>query len=197
MELPVIDLAHGPVRHPHCCLSLSSTLLTSLTNIALEGNTGASETRVVLSIGSGTGLLEAFLAEHARQQLHDSNQTTTLVVEGVEVTQPGTDNVTPNIYLPEQHSSTVRWSWEVSSRLRDPDVSAVMFVYPRQPALVTQYVKAASELPGARAIVWLGPVADLTDFESCFTGYGRFELRQGLDEETGLEANEMMAVWRR
>jgi hypothetical protein len=195
MDLPVIDLHHGPVRHPHCCLSLSSTLLSLLSKIAQEGSAGTTETRVILSVGSGTGLLEALLTQHAGQQHHDTKQMT-LIVEGVEVPQPGTD-ATPNLYLPEQHFTTVRRSWEISPRLGDTDVVAVMFVYPRQPALVSQYVRAVLEGGGEteRAVIWLGPVTDWDEFGKCFEGSGRVEVGRGGDEGVGLVESEMMVVW--
>lgn len=202
MDLPALDLEQGPTRHPHCCLGLSSALLTTLTTIIVEDDAVSSgDEQIVLSIGSGTGLFEALLASHS-QRIHDSSSLSRprLVVEGVEVLEPRTGGETANKYLSEQYINTVRNSWEVTSRLRDLDVSAVMFVFPRQPTLVTRYIDRIREDGlAARMVIWLGPVADWVEFEPCFvTENGEsLEVRRMENTSGELEACEMMAVWRR
>jgi hypothetical protein len=194
MDLPQLNPYAAPIRFPDCCLALSTKLLRTLSDI-FSKTTNSEDKPTVLSVGSGSGLLEAFLLD---QQDNSDCDYPSFNVEGVEVQQPsGKDTV--NKYLPEQAIYTVRGSWDVVSRLQDPDVTALMFVYPRQPALILEYTKAiARKGLDVQVIVWLGPMADWEVFESCFdAGYenGRFaitEKRQGVD--AGLDEYEMMAV---
>ncbi|KAM0252925.1 hypothetical protein ACHAP5_000788 [Fusarium lateritium] len=193
MDLPKLDSQGAPVRFPICCLSISSKLLQILTDIF--SNTALSdETSTTLSIGSGSGILEALLLTHWQSR-------SLLSIEGVEVQQLG-GKAPVNRYLPEQAVYTVRGTWDVVSRLQDPDVTALMFVYPRQPGLVSEYIKAITEQDlNVQVIVWLGPMADWEVFEPCFStgnGTGQFgvsERRQGA--EAGLDEYELMAVVRR
>ncbi|RSL74527.1 hypothetical protein CEP51_011525 [Fusarium floridanum] len=194
MELP--SLQDSPVRHPNCCLSFSSKLIEILARIFSSTDT-PDGTSTVLSIGSGTGLLEALLLAHVEAK--DDSGAPRFNVEGVEVQQlSGKPPV--NRYLPEQAIYTVRGTWDVVSRLQDPDVTALMFVYPRQPALVAQYIKAVTEHDlRIRTIVWLGPMADWDVFEPCFKANDKqqTELEKIQGGEAGLDGYEMMAVLRR
>lgn len=194
LELP--RLQDAPARHPNCCLSFSSKLIHILTRI-FSSTANPDGTSTVLSIGSGSGLLEALLLAHVGAQ--DNSGATDFNVEGVEVQQlSGKPPV--NRYLPEQAIYTVRGTWDVVSRLQDSDVTALMFVYPRQPALVAEYIKAVAE-QGLRiqAIVWLGPMADWDVFEPCFMANDKqqTELDKMQGAEAGLDGYEMMAVLRR
>ncbi|KAH6968770.1 hypothetical protein DER45DRAFT_27265 [Fusarium avenaceum] len=193
MDLPELDSQGAPVRFPVCCLSISSKLLQVLTNI-FSNTTLSDENPTVLSIGSGTGILEALLLAHSQSR-------SLLNIEGVEVQQLG-GKAPVNRYLPEQAIYTVRGTWDVVSRLRDPDVTALMFVYPRQPGLISEYIKVISEQDlKVQVIVWLGPMADWEVFEPCFSariGTSQFvvsEKRQGA--EAGLDEYELLAVVRR
>ncbi|KAK2934231.1 hypothetical protein FoTM2_005477 [Fusarium oxysporum f. sp. vasinfectum] len=218
MDLPELDLQGAPVRTPDCCLSLSYKLFRNLIN-AIPNTTPLldhakslgtpslrqavlGETPTVLSIGSGSGLLEAlFLAYINSQRQRSSSDHAMVNIEGVEVQQFGMrDHV--NSYLPEQAIHTVRGSWDVTSRLQDSDVTALMFVYPRQPALISRYMKVIAEQGlKVEAIVWLGPMVDWEVFEPCFnTGHEscRFVVvgtKHG--REVGLDEYESMAVARR
>ncbi|KAF5656739.1 HAD superfamily hydrolase [Fusarium heterosporum] len=190
MDLPKLDSQGSPVRFPDCCLSISGKLIQILADI-FSNTTFSEETPTVLSIGSGSGILEALLLAHAPSQ-------SLLNVEGVEVQQSSWKDPV-NKYLPEQAIYTVRGTWDVISRLQDPDVTALMFVYPRQASLISEYMKAISEQDlNVRVIVWLGPMADWEVFESCFTtrdGNTQFiigEKRQGA--EAGLDEYELMVV---
>ncbi|KAF4944884.1 hypothetical protein FSARC_14554 [Fusarium sarcochroum] len=197
MDLPQLSSQGIPVRFPDCCLSLSTKLLQILTN-KFSNTTLSGETPTVLSIGSGSGILEAFLLA----QLNNSSSAK-FNIEGVEVQQTsGKEPV--NKYLPEQAIYTVRGTWDVVTRLQEPDVRALMFVYPRQPALVSAHTKAIAEQGlNVEVIVWLGPMADWQVFESCFIASGEHEHRlftvaekmQGL--EAGLDEYELMVVMRR
>ncbi|EXK39791.1 hypothetical protein FOXG_05523 [Fusarium oxysporum f. sp. lycopersici 4287] len=206
MDLPVLDLQGAPIRTPDCCLSLSYKLFRNLIN-AIPNTTplldhAKRETPTVLSIGSGSGLLEAlFLAYINSQRQRSSSDHAMVNIEGVEVQQFGMrDHV--NSYLPEQAIHTVRGSWDVTSRLQDSDVTALMFVYPRQPALISRYMKVIAEQGlKVEAIVWLGPMVDWEVFEPCFnTGHESCQFvvvgkKHGY--EVGLDEYESMAVARR
>lgn len=193
LELP--SLQDAPVRHPNCCLSFSSKLIEILTRI-LSNTANPDGTSTVLSIGSGSGLLEALLLAHVEAK--DDTGDPSFNVEGVEVQQlSGKPPV--NRYLPEQAIYTVRGTWDVVSRLQDSDVTALMFVYPRQPALVTEYMKTiARHDHSIQSIVWLGPMADWDAFESCFVAKDehRWELEKIQGAEAGLDGYEMMVVLR-
>lgn len=193
LELP--SLQDTPVRHPNCCLSFSSKLIEILTQIS-SSTANPDGTSTVLSIGSGSGLLEALLLAHVEAK--DDTGDPSFNVEGVEVQQlSGKPPV--NRYLPEQAIYTVRGTWDVVSRLQDPDVTSLMFVYPRQPALVTEYMKAiAGHDLSIHTVVWLGPMADWDVFESCFVAKDehRWELEKIQGEEAGLDGYEMMVVLR-
>ncbi|KAG5665939.1 hypothetical protein KAF25_010064 [Fusarium avenaceum] len=187
MDLPELDSQGAPVRFPFCCLSISSKLLQILTNI-FSNTTLSDENPTVLSIGSGTGILEALLLAHSQSR-------SLLNIEGVEVQQLG-GKAPVNRYLPEQAIYTVRGTWDVVSRLHDPDVTALMFVYPRQPGLISEYIKVISEQDlKVQVIVWLGPMADWEVFEPCFSariGTSQFvvsEKRQGA--EAGLDDSSL------
>ncbi|KAF4981417.1 hypothetical protein FZEAL_2765 [Fusarium zealandicum] len=206
MDLPQLHLQEAPIRHPNCCLSLSLDLLRLLTQ-SFSKSALSGQTPTVLSIGSGSGLLEALLLAHVQSQSHSESRDDALAdclnVEGVEVQQSsGKDPV--NRYLPEQAIYTVRGTWDVVSRLHDPDVTGLMFVYPRQPTLVSAYIEAITERdPNIEVVVWLGPMADWEVFAPCLEINGKhqkalftiYEKRQGM--EAGLDEYEMMVVLRR
>lgn len=186
-----LELGKTPIRHQDCCLSLSSELLDKLTRIFTGSSSSSPDASPpsppsVLSIGSGSGLLEAALLAHSSPGL--------IAIEGVEVQQQ--ESQAPvNKYLPEPFYHTVRGTRDVSPRLGDEDVSGLMFVYPRQPGLVSRYVKALEQMgSNVQGVVWLGPVADWEDFRPCFEGLS-IEIRSGPD--AGLDGYEMMAVMRR
>lgn len=182
MNLPLLETNHGPIRHPDCCLGLSVKLLEVLTELCgRQCREASGRKQTVLSIGSGTGLLEALLLQHIQSQSQDPvSHLRHLGVEGVEV-QPATNKPHLNKYLPEHAAIAVLGTWETCARLRDPDVSTLLFAYPRQPRLVSQYVAEAAlqHVPpasGVMLIVWLGPAADWLDFEPCFRGRAGEEL---------------------
>jgi hypothetical protein len=182
-----------PKRYPDCCISISTKLIDSLKYVI-----GQSNVRTVLSIGSGTGLLEAILAQALHSPSNPSLLSTAL--EGVEVQQ--TENGKPvNRYLPERAINTVRGTWDLSPRIDDDDVGAILFVYPRLPALVSKCVERILQGPSkCHLVIWLGPCADWVEFEPCFrvdSGVGGVAIAvvntmEG--DEAGLVGYEMMAV---
>lgn len=193
MDLPVLELGDDPLRHPHSCLSFSIPFFETITH-ALPKTTG--ERQTVLSIGSGTGLLEAVWLHHIEPRAHAEPS---LKIEGVEVQQSGS-RYAVNKYLPEHAINAVRGTWDISARLQDEDILALVFVYPRQPDLVSRYIKViVEENLGIEAVVWLGPAADWGVFEPSFTPLSKdntqkVEVLHG--GVIGLDENEMMAVWK-
>ena len=122
MSLP--ELTSQPKHHPDCCLSLSTRLLDVLTAIFAPETEQGAGARLVLSVGSGTGLLEALLLarwsnpdpEHpSGAGMHDGEPlvpvvtTTAMTIKGIEV-RPSI-----NKYLPEANLGIVRGTWDVVS----------------------------------------------------------------------------------
>lgn len=140
---------------PDCSGTLSSLLIRAITGLLTRDAAAAvsGQPRLVLSVGSGSGLLEAHLQNH-----WSSEPDVNLLIHGVEVRS--TEYTTPNRYLLFKNRSSVRGTWEVSSRL--VLASALMFVYPRQVDLVKRYLDevAHSDSVHVHTIVWLGPKSD-------------------------------------
>ena len=119
------QLTHEPEHHPDCCLSLSTKLLDVLTAIFAPKNAKDAETRLVLSVGSGTGLLEALLLDRwsAPQPQHPSGPDvhdggppipTTATSTGVVMTIQGVEvHPSVNKHLPEANLCVVRGTWDV------------------------------------------------------------------------------------
>ncbi|GAW24111.1 hypothetical protein ANO14919_136920 [Xylariales sp. No.14919] len=143
------SLTDEPTRHAGCCPSLSQPLLSTIaallhsttavaaTTPASTGAQSRGPAPLVLSVGSGTGLLEELL--HAYLNQHPPTPSTIHSgpwrVEGVEV------NPAVNVHLPEDRINHVAGTWAVlESRARD--AAALLFVYPRDGALVRRYVDA-------------------------------------------------------
>ncbi|KAI0969050.1 hypothetical protein F4678DRAFT_178539 [Xylaria arbuscula] len=150
------SLTAEPTRYPGCCISLSQPLLASIqtllpsissTSSRPEKKSGAEHDSVLqpspallLSIGSGSGLLEELLHNYLNQDSLTRNWS----VEGVEV------NRAVNAHLPEDRINQVAGTWAVlASRARD--AAALMFVYPREGALVRRYIDMfMTSSPGTR-----------------------------------------------
>ncbi|KAI1733462.1 hypothetical protein F4680DRAFT_441653 [Xylaria scruposa] len=137
-------LTNEPTRHPGCCLSLSEPLLATIRTLLdpiphLDNkihNGYKREPALILSIGSGTGLLEELLHVYLNKGDHVSTNSSSAEnwrVEGVEV------NPAVNIYLPEDRINHVLGTWAVlETRAREATV--LIFVYPRDGALVRRYL---------------------------------------------------------
>lgn len=183
------ELSTAPSRHPDFCLSISTKLIHTLTDI-IANNGPVSIHNLILSVGSGSGLLEAHLQKHLNS-LPDS--TSKFTIQGVEVRSSPTE-APVNKYLPEQHYTTVRGTWELSPLLED--ANALLFVYPRDPGLVSRYL--AARPASLRVVLWLGPRADWEVFGGCFQGLGDFPEVNIMDGETaGVAVFEIVAVVRR
>ncbi|KAL1848344.1 hypothetical protein Daus18300_013626 [Diaporthe australafricana] len=187
MDLP--KLSNTPNRHPDFCLSISTKVIHTLTAV-LTTNGPDKQNNLILSIGSGSGLLEAHLLDHLSSL---TNLNSTFTIRGVEVrSSPSAGPV--NKYLPEDNAVTVRGTWELSSSL--DSVDTLLFVYPRDPKLVSRYLEARPV--SLRVVVWLGPRADWEVFGSCFEGldgFGCVDVIEG--EDAGVAGFEMMAILRR
>ncbi|WPG98406.1 Hypothetical protein R9X50_00119600 [Acrodontium crateriforme] len=135
------QLTDNPVRFPDLCLSLSRPLIHLLA--AQLPHAPAK----ILSIGSGSGLLENAL-------LHVTKHTCDLY--GVEVSSA------VNRHLPEDRLLQV-----AGTGLLHPDAifaELLMFVYPRQPSLLASYLSAFSH-GMLEKVIWLGPRIDWPDAE--------------------------------
>lgn len=134
------EFTQAPALYAGCCLSLSMGLFALL----LEWL--PSQPKLTLSIGCGTGLLEAALVDLMRMN-----------VEGVEVSShPGPQHLASN----RMHS--VSGYRELLPRAIE--ASAWLWVYPRQPDLFRRYLERYSD--GAiEVIVWVGPKQDWPDYE--------------------------------
>lgn len=72
-----------------------------------------------------------------------------------------------NRFLPEERMHTVAGGWGLCARARD--AAAWMFVYPRDPALVSKYLDQFAD-GAVERVLWLGPRYDWADYEGCFAG---------------------------
>lgn len=136
-------LCDTPKSYPGCCLALSRPLIGFLLTILPPSPD------LVLSVGSGYGLLEALLL----QPPHKAH------VVGVEV-QPSS-----NRYLPPENHALV-----IGSRFLEPladEAAAWLFVYPKRVGLVEEYIRSHGK-GNVRHIIWIGPKADWADYEGCF-----------------------------
>ena len=158
-----------PKHHPDCCMAISQSLLHNLANLLPCGLAIS-----VLSIGSGTGLLESLLSD----LIDDSYD-----VCGVEVS--------PNVnkYLPEQNMFFVGGTWDLCSQAGKSHVW--MFTYPREPKLVKQYLELFDHANLSK-IFWLGPKMDWQDYEGVFSSSRLSRLT--ILEDCGAATYEMVVV---
>jgi hypothetical protein len=166
IKLP--ELTSTPTFHPDCCLSLSTSTLRTISDHLPQYH------GLVLSIGSGSGLLE--------QLLNASNPH--LHVQGVEV------HHSVNKYLPEQSINIVKGTWELCSRAAECD--AAMFVYPRASTLVARYLEEFAVSSRVQTVLWIGTAVDWQDFRPVFEASAFDNLH-----ECQLSASENMTVARR
>lgn len=137
------QLSSSPTRFPDCCLAISSTFISAMAELLPK------TPAFTLSIGSGSGLLESLLNQS------DKN----ISVHGVEVSS------TVNRHLDEENMHVVTGAWGLYSFAQQ--ATAWMFVYPRDPKLVTKYIDTYGD-DAVELIVWLGPRVDWPDYEPCF-----------------------------
>jgi len=186
MALP--PLSNEPQRHPQCCLSMSTGLINNLVSqIVLTPRT---EQGPILSIGSGSGFVEAYLLETFAILPQDHSHHG-LLIEGVEVSSPAPMNE----YLPEECTHIVNGTWDLCSRAEA--ASTLLFIYPRTPTLLYKYLEAFVKPEGKIVlVVWLGPRADWVDFGPCLDGLPGF-VEPIVIEDCGLAEYEMMSIVRK
>lgn len=168
MDIGFLELSDPPKHHPDCCLAVSRPLLDKLVSILPHAPD------VVLSIGSGTGLLEAAILQHSHERID---------VIGVEVSS------SVNKYLPEQHILIVDGTWAI--HVEAQTAAAWMFVYPREPKLVATYIETcAPDVP--KTIIWLGPRNDWSDYAPVFELGHSYDTQ--LVEDCGVAGYEAMII---
>lgn len=114
-------------------------------------------------------------------------RSSTTIVVGVEV------NPTVNRYLRKEESmQIVAGTWDLCHAAAA--AHAWLFVYPREPKLVSRYLQLYSDA-ALQLVVWLGPRADWGIYERVF----KSSVLNSIDipEECGLAPYEMVALIRK
>lgn len=166
-SLPV--LTSEPAQYPECCCTISTTLIVTLAHML------PLEPSMVVSVGCGTGLLEAILLGHIPG----------LNLRGVEV-----KNAVVR-YLSEETFDIVNGAWD----LYHPAFSAAawMFIYPREATLIEQYYHRIRDNGTLKLVIWIGPRADHPKYEKIFES----PWTKSVHEDCGLSTYESMIVWTR
>lgn len=164
-KLPL--LASIPTHHPDCCAAISSVLVAAIAQILPP------KPSLTISIGSGTGLLEALLLQ--RQP--------SINLKAVEVSSH------INQYLPNEKMDIVSGTWDLC--LLAGDAIAWMFIYPREVSLVGMYLERFS-LSNTRLLLWIGPCADFCSIQSFIPNGWKIEIIENSTPEY-----EIGAIWRR
>ncbi|KAK1080852.1 hypothetical protein LTR33_005188 [Friedmanniomyces endolithicus] len=140
-------LSDEPKLFPDCCAGLSRPMLKTMASRLPQ------HPALVLSIGCGSGLLEGLLLLVTDEQVN---------VLGVEVAS------CVNKHLPERRLLRVQ-----STSSLHPEAllaSTLLFVYPRQPTLLTRYMETFYQ--GAlEQVVWLGHRSDWPEIEDVLTPF--------------------------
>jgi hypothetical protein len=141
MQDLLAQVGNEPQQFAGCCLAISKPLLQALLSTLPQGPD------LILSVGSGSGLLEGLLLQISRNGLN---------LFGVEV--PSCECA----YLAPERVLRVS-----GTRSLHPDAilaSVLMFVYPRVPSLIASYINTYAD--GAlEKLVWLGHRSDWADCE--------------------------------
>lgn len=161
------QLRTSPKHFADCCVGLSQPLLATLASRLPP------TPALILSIGSGSGLLEAMLLKHSEKSLD---------LFGVEVSSCVNKHLPPDRLVQVPSTTSLH-----------PDAmlaSSLLFVYPRMPALITAYLDASTG--GAlEQVVWLGHRSDWPDFESVMRSRSS---SVDVIEGSGLSASELLVV---
>ena len=164
------NLTEEPAHYADCCPAVSKHLIKTLADrLPLSP-------ALILSVGSGTGLLERMLLQAGEACGRPID------VYGVEVTSCS------NVHLPRDRVLEVPSTTSVSEKLML--ASTLMFVYPRQRSLIEKYLDAS--VGGTlEQVVWLGPRNDYPDA-------GELLLASFLDIEcldgAGIAEYELLAI---
>ena len=164
-------LSKDPTHVADCCTSLSAALLSTLVAILPR------QPALTLSVGSGTGLLEALIMR----------QCSDIRLQATEVSE------TVNQYLPRESMNIVHGTWAL--RALAGEAAAWMFVYPRQASLLQNYIKEYGKR-AVMTIVWLGPRVDFAEHREAFEQLGSSWTVE-IVEDCGISTYEILAVWRK
>ena len=135
-------ITETPRYFPDCCCSISKGLLRTLGNILADAS------GYVISIGCGSGILEALLSIWLERQTH--SPILGLEVEGRKITA-----------LPENLARYVPGTYAIHPLA---EVASIwIFVYPREPGLLRKYLSEYGHRE-VKKIIWLGPRADWLAF---------------------------------
>ncbi|EUC45252.1 hypothetical protein COCMIDRAFT_96079 [Bipolaris oryzae ATCC 44560] len=143
---PLPRLVATPTAYSGSCLALSPQLIAYLQTLL------APPPCITVSIGSGFGLLEAYIM----------NGPDTFHIIGVEVAP------SPNKYLPSSHHRLV-----TGTRFLEPLAETAriwLFVYPRRIGLIQEYMATYGQ-GAVERIIWAGPKADWDDYRACFANW--------------------------
>src|ERR1700761_2213430 len=138
------SISSEPVLHHGCCLRLSTTILDRILLVLPK------KPSKIMSIGSGSGLLEELLM----------NSCPDIDIEGVEV------NSSVNKYLPSQQIRVVKGTWDLCHEAQQ--VEAWIFVYPRSPELLKSYLDLYGISSSLQRVIWIGPIVDWESFKPSF-----------------------------
>lgn len=164
-ELP--RLTEDPLLHPDCCASLSSVLVKKLAQLIPLGSS------LTISIGSGTGILEAFILREKPE----------LNLQAIEVSHE------VNQYLLEENLQVVLGTWDIC---RLASISAAwIFIYPRETSLVQNYLQNFGT-SAVQLLIWLGPQADLSGMKGLMAGSA---WKMEIVQDCGICEFEALVVW--
>jgi hypothetical protein len=169
-EVQLPALTDTPTAFAGCCLALSTRLIQHLRSLLPP------LPALILSVGSGFGLLEAHLLAAS------SPLPRSIHIIGVEV-EPS-----PNHYLLAANHRVV-----YGTRFLDPlaaEATGWLFVYPRRVDLVNEYMGTYGQ-GQVEHVIWIGPRADWDEYASCFVGW---EVQLQSADEVGGRAYDMIAV---
>lgn len=163
---PLPGLTDKPVAYSGCCFALSAPLLAHLHSLLPPRPT------LILSIGSGYGLLEALLIAEPYG----------LNIVGIEV-EPSS-----NRYLPAMAHQTVYGSRFLTPLARE--AATWLFVYPRRVGLVGEYLGEFNSSTVTQ-IIWIGPQSDWTDYAGCFK---QWDVRTYAANQVGGRISELISI---
>ncbi|KAJ7271291.1 hypothetical protein B0H12DRAFT_1200294 [Mycena haematopus] len=176
-DLPTLTASAS--RHSSSCASLSLPLLDLLDAVMPP------PPALTLSVGSGPGLLEALLLQ---RHPHRCSPRSFL---GVDVAQTPAPAHPVNRFLPTANTALVPGTWAVAPEAGSAE--GLLFVYPRQPALVHAYLERGTRV---RTVVWIGPRCDVGEFEGVMREWGE-EDRAATGGGAVVEDGERVLVFRR
>lgn len=138
----------SPVRTSvaSCCIALSCPLVS-----ALRETFSASIPGPILSVGSGSGLLEAYM-----------------IAEKMDVI--GIDLQNTNKYLLPEHFVGLRGTWDTGPSSLLASIRKVLFAYPKPVGhVIRRYIEQMGAL---EMIVWIGPATDWSETLSALDQVG-------------------------